>query len=139
MLLPVLKNFQVIPGETFDYRFQYNQGLPNSSTPINLTSMYAQLVIISPQGAAYLTLNSGAYGGTSGLFFGAPGNTPSNGVIDIIIIPVDSAAQTWKYAGYNMYISTSAISGTILPGEALPSGAYQVMYGTFSMIGYSTE
>lgn len=125
MFLPVYKQFTVTKGVLFDYRFQYQQGVPGTSRLVDLTAATASCALTSWDGlTTYLTLVSGGSPSNSGLFFGGNQNDPTNGIIDIVIKQSDTAAFTFKYARYNLSLTT----GTF--------GQQRLMYGQFAVVGF---
>ena len=125
MILSVLKMFTVTKADLFDYRFQYQQGVPGTGQSVNLTAATASCALTSWDGlTTHQTLVSGATPGTSGLFFGGSNSDPTNGIIDIVIIPADTTNFTWKYARYNLALTTTAF------------GLQRLMYGSFAVVGF---
>jgi hypothetical protein len=99
--------------------------MPGTSRLVDLTAATASCALTSWDGSiTYLTLTSSASPGTSGLFFGGNQVDPTDGIIDIIIKPSDTNAFTFKYARYNLSLTT----GTF--------GQQRLMYGQFAVIGF---
>lgn len=91
---------------------------------MNLTGASASCALTSWNGlTTYQTLVSGATPGTSGIFFGGDESDPTNGIIDIVIVFTDTAAFTWKYARYNLALTTTVF------------GLQRLMYGSFAVVG----
>lgn len=128
MLLPVLKNFSVAKGVGFDYRFQWNQGIPISDVPTNLSLYEGVLTISNYNGSmVYSVLTSGATSGESGIFYGGASQTPSNGIIDIVIIEADTYALDFSTARYKFMMTPTAN----------PTQPVWLMYGTFTVLAGS--
>lgn len=126
MILPVLKTFTVTKGVTFDYRFQWMQGVPTSALPQPLTGYTASMAITDWQGVnTYMTLHVGAVLGASGIYFGGDVGDPSNGIIDIIIADTDTATFTWSTARYNL--SFTSPNGVVVT---------QLLYGQIVVMGF---
>ena len=91
MILPSNHLFKFIPGVGFDFRFQYMSASSRSTYPVDLTNYTAQWTI-TDSNQTYI------YGmgvtGSSGVFFGGSPNTPSNGIIDLILTPAVTAVLT---------------------------------------------
>lgn len=126
MILPVLKPLTLTRGVTFDYRFQWLQGVPTSALAQPLAGYTAAMAITDWQGATtYMTLHTGAVNGSSGIYFGGDQNDPSNGIIDIIIDSVDTATFAWPTARYNLsFTSPNGVTVTSL------------LYGQIVMFGF---
>ena len=110
---------------TFDYPFQYLVGTLNASAPIDLTGYTGSLILTSTNGlTVYSRYNSSASPGTSGVFFGGQSHTPTNGIIDLVIIAADTAAITWPSPASYTFSLTDTHSVVSL-----------VLTGTFGIVG----
>lgn len=126
MILPVLKTFTLTRNVTFDYRFQWLQGVPPSAVPQNLTNWTGVLTITDWQGVnTLMTLRTGAVRGATGIYLGGTQADPTNGIIDIIIQNIDSANITWPSARYTFDLTE-------------PNGVtnYNLLYGQFVVFGF---
>jgi hypothetical protein len=127
MVLPVLKNFTVTKGVTFSYPWQWLIGVVGSNTAQNLTGYTGTMAITDWNAATtYKTLVTGNTLPASGIYFGGQQQTPSNGIIDIVISATDTAAFTFATARYNLSVTapdttvTRLLYGTVVVDGSLP-------------------
>lgn len=112
-------------GVTFDYRFQYLQGVPVSALPEPLAQFSGSMAITNWNvTTTYKTLTTGAVGGQSGLFYGGSTQDPTNGIIDIVLIPSDTAAFTFQTARYTLGLTN--LSNSVVTW---------LMYGAVNVVG----
>lgn len=123
-LLPAYKAFTITPGVPFGYPFQFIQGPPTSTLVVDLTGASAALEIVDGSGNSLLTLGS-ATSPSTGIYFGGIPNTPTNGIVTIVIDTADTTAITWKYARYSMTLTSNVF------------GLQNLLYGTFVVSGFT--
>lgn len=127
MITPASKLFRVIKGSTFQYRFQYLSGTPQSSVPINLTGYSATWAInwtVPSVGHTYYT-TALTPSGSGVVFGGGPPATPSNGIIDLIISSTDSAAIPWTTAQHQFGITdTGGVTLVLITGGIAVVGSF---------------
>jgi hypothetical protein len=127
MILPVLKNFTVTKGVTFDYGWQWLAGIPGSNAPQPLNGYTGRMSITDWNASVtYQTLVTGNTQPASGIYFGFSGD-PSDGVINILISATDTAAFTFTTARYNFSVTaedgitvTRLLYGTVVVDGSLP-------------------
>ena len=109
MILPSNNLLNYIPGVAFDYRFQYlTAGV--DSVPVNLTGYTASWVVTDVNGNIE-TYGMGVAGG-HGVFFGGTSDNLDNGIIDLILLPIDTTNLLGP-ASYQFYLTPP--SGTEFP------------------------
>jgi hypothetical protein len=92
---------------------------------VDLTGATGSMALSSwDDSVTYLTLTSGATIGQSGLFFGGNQSDPTDAIIDIVISATDTAAINWKYARYNLVLTTTTFA------------TQRLMYGQFAVVGF---
>lgn len=104
---PAVKRFEINPGLPFSYSFTFNQGSALSQYPVDLTNATGQLTIQDNIGNPTLVLSSTPpVSGGTGIYFGGPSQTPSNGIIELLISSSDTSTITWQYGNYVLVLTT---------------------------------
>lgn len=124
MLLPASKLLKVIGGVTFNYPFQYFLGSPQNFAIQNLTGWSGAWTITwTKPSPGRLTLTTGATPGTSGVFFGGPSNDLTNGRINLVLVPTDTATIPWTVATYILNLTDPL------------NNVYQLLKGGIGVVG----
>lgn len=133
-----------IPGVEFDFRFQYLSSTVTGA-PVNLTGYDASWIVTDINGTIF-TYGMGTTG-SHGVFFGGTPATPTNGVIDLILLPIDTTNLLGP-ATYQFYLTPPG--GTEIPllyGNIINANAelyigspppYQVINGGNASTVYTT-
>lgn len=90
MIIAANHLLKYVPGVEFDFRFQYLAGPAGSTNPIDLSAYTATWTVTDVNGS--ITTYGLGVAGHSGVFFGGSANTPTNGIIDLVLIANDTTA-----------------------------------------------
>lgn len=126
MFQSVLKPFVITPGVPFTYPFTYYQGPPTTYATVDMTGASSKLVITDGLNNVLLTLlssSSSAQSPPTGIYFGGQQQTPTNGIVTLVIDAPTTTAITWKYAKYDLTLTTNIF------------GLQRLMYGSFAISG----
>ncbi len=144
MIVPGNYLMEYIPGVQFDFRFQYMQGGSASNTPVNLTGYTPTWIVTNANGSIY-TYGLGSTN-SSGVFFGGQTQTPTNGIIDLILtaIATENLPSPSQYQFYLAAPSSTPIPllyGSLVNANAdlyvdSPPPLYIVNGGTAATIDY---